>query len=340
AAEPDSLEFWLEYAHLAARRARISVRREAVLQCHDWSTALAGAAARRLLAQPLVFNVHLPQRHSQPRAMENIGLMAADLVIVNSRAVRDEIRARNLPIRRIEVVPNGVDADLFRPAETWPAHGNYILYAGRLVPQKGVDVLLRAFAVLLRRLDCRLVVAGDGLLDLYLRRLTRYLGVPDRVSFRHWQTGPALVKMFQNAAAVAVPSLYEPFGIVALEAMACARAPVASKTGGLAEVVEHGVDGYLVEPGDHLDFARRLLWLLNDPELSRRMGEAARRKAQTYSWESAARQTGALYRDVRYSGEHWLATSEGRSAMDLLYQTFDEEHRQMLAETIGTGVEI
>lgn len=338
AAEPDSIEFWLEYAHLAALRSKLSTRGPAVLQCHDWSTALAGVAARRQLRQPLVFNVHLPQRSDPTQAMENLGLIAADLVIVNSRAVYDEIGARNLPVRRMEVVPNGVDLNVFRPADAWPAHDNYVLFAGRLVPQKGVEVLLRAFAVLLHRVDCPLIVAGDGPLELQMLRVARYLGIPGRVSFRHWQSGSALVELFRNAAVVAIPSIYEPFGIVALEAMACARAPVASNTGGLAEIVEHGVDGYLVEPGDHLDFARRLFQLLNDPARSRRMGDAARRKAERYSWASAARAASHLFREVRYSGEDWSAHPEATRAFEALYQTVDGAHQPLLAETFGIGV--
>jgi 1,4-alpha-glucan branching enzyme len=338
AAEPDSIEFWLNYALGAARHASLSVHGPAVLQCHDWSTALAGVAARRLLGQPLVFNVHLPQRNERALAMENIGLLAADLVIVNSQAVRDEIARRNLPVRRIEIVPNGVDLEVFRPASTWPAHGGYVLFAGRLVPQKGVDVLVRAFAVLLHRLDCTLIVAGDGPLELYLQRLARYSGIPDRISFRHWQRGSDLIELFRNAAAVAVPSLYEPFGIVALEAMACARVPVVSNTGGLAEIVEHGADGYLVEPGDYLDLARRLCSLLTVPAQTLRMGEAARRKAGCYSWRRAALSTANLYGEVHYSGEDWLALPEARSIFHLLHQTLDDAHRAMLVEIIGTGV--
>jgi 1,4-alpha-glucan branching enzyme len=336
-AELESAAFWLRYAAGATRRARLCVSGPAVLQAHDWSTALAAVGARRLLRQPLVFNVHLPQQGGHPLEMENIGLMAADLIIVNSGAVRDEICQRNLPLRRIAVVPNGVDTDLFRPADDWPAHERYILFAGRLVPQKGVDVLLRAFSVLLRRLDYRLMVVGDGLLELYLRRLAKYLGIPNRVSFRDWQTGPALVKIVQNAAVVVVPSHYEPFGIVALESMACARAPVVSRTGGLAEIVEHGVDGYLVEVGDHLDVARRILWLLEDPELSRRMGAAARRKAQRFSWDSAARQAECYYREVRYGGENWLESPEARNTIRLLSQRLNEAERPLLSEIVGGG---
>jgi 1,4-alpha-glucan branching enzyme len=334
----DSIEFWLEYAHRAVDRIKRSGPSNPVLQCHDWGTALAGVAARRLLRRPLVFNVHLPQHGGDTLAIETIGLLAADLVIVNSRSVRDEIASRNLPVRRIEVVPNGVDLELFHPAHTWPAHGGYVLFAGRLVPQKGVDVLVRAFAVLLYRFNCSLVIVGEGPLELYLQRLIRYSGIPDNVFVRHWQSGAELIELFQNAKVVAIPSLYEPFGIVALEAMACARACVASRVGGLAEIIDSGVDGYLVEPGDYLDCARRLFSLLSDADLSRRMGEAARRKAEGYSWTSAAAAMVRLFGDLHYSGEEWSTTHEARAGLQQLYKIFGNDHRAALDETFGTGV--
>lgn len=337
-AEGDSIEFWLEYAFRAADRIKGSGPSSPLLQCHDWSTALAGVAARRLLRAPLVFNVHLPQHGGDSLAMETIGLLAADLVIVNSRSVRDEIVSRNLPVRRIEVVPNGVDLDLFHPAPTWPAHGGYVLFAGRLVPQKGVDVLVRAFAVLLYRFHVSLVIVGQGPLELYLQRLIRYSGIPEHVSVRPWQSGSELIQLLQGAAVVAVPSLYEPFGIVALEAMACARACVASRVGGLSEIIESGVDGYLVEPGDYLDCARRLFSLLSDTDLSRRMGEAARRKAEGYSWTSAAAAMVRLFGDVHYSGEQWATSHEARAGLQQLHQIFGSDHRAALDETFGTGV--
>ena len=331
--ESDSFEFWLEYAHRALKSIKLS-NKPSILQCHDWSTALAGVSARRMFQIPLVFNVHLPQHGGAALASENIGLIAADLVIVNSHSVRDEIMSRNLPVRQIEVVPNGVDLDMFCPTRGWPANHGYVLFAGRLVPQKGVEVLVRAFAVLLHRFKCNLVIAGEGPLELYLQRLVRSLGVPDRVSFRHWQSGSGLIELFQNAAIVVVPSMYEPFGIVALEAMACARCCVASRVGGLKEIIESGIDGYLVEPGDYLDLARRLLPLLTDFDLQSKIGAAGRRKVERYSWKAAAATTTRLFSQLRYSGEGWSITPEAQIAKHELYQLIDDTHKAMLVELL------
>jgi 1,4-alpha-glucan branching enzyme len=289
---PDSPHYWLRFCHAAAEAAVACAPSPAWIHCHDWMTAPAGLRAGRRLERPVVCNVHLPQHSGPALLMENLGLVGADLVLVNSQAVRRELRARRLPMHRLKVLPNGVNPALFRPAQDWPSDGGYILFVGRFVPHKGVDILLRAFGVLLRRYpESRLVIAGEGLFDLYFRRVARFLGFPDRVTFLDWQCGAKLVELYQKAQVVVVPSHYEPFGIVALEAMACGRPVVASRVGGLQEFVDHGVQGYLVKSGDYLDLARRLAALAESPQLRRRMGRAARAQALRYSWDRIATDT-------------------------------------------------
>lgn len=293
------VEHWLCYCQAAARLAEPSAHAAHLVHCHDWMTVLAGARLRQTTGTPLVYNVHLPQAKGLRGVLENLGLLAADVVLVNSQAVRRELLARGLPVRRIEVLPNGVDPEVFRPAADWPSDGGYVLFVGRLVAQKGVENLLRAFGAVLRRCpESRLVLAGDGELELYLGRVARHLGFPDRVQFVGWQTGAALVELYQRARVVVIPSLYEPFGLVALEAMACGRPVVASRIGGLEEVLGDGVEGYLVELGDHLELARRLARLILDRELRERMGAAARRRATGFGWNRVAGHTLALYREL------------------------------------------
>ena len=291
-------QFWLQFC----RRATAMVRQRGgaidLIHSHDWMTVLAGIPLRRLLNAPLIYSVHLPQVTAPHRPIENLGLVWADCVLVNSRAVTEEIARRGLPISSMRVIPNGVDPDSFVPADASRADP-YVLYVGRLVAQKGVDVALHAFGILLRRCPAtRLVVVGDGDQALYLKRVVRYLGIAPRVAFVGWQRGQSLVNLYQQAAVVVVPSLYEPFGMVALEAMACGRPVVASSTGGLAEVVEHDVTGYLVRPGDHLELAQRLAALLLDPARAARLGAAGRRRACDFDWESIAARTERVYESL------------------------------------------
>jgi glycosyltransferase involved in cell wall biosynthesis len=246
----------------------------------------------------MILTVHLAQMSPLNLALENLGLSCADSVIVNSHSVAEEIAARRLAVTGPVVMPNGVDLGRFRPLPRSQV-GHVILFVGRLVPQKGVDVLLRAFATVLRKCPgIRLVIAGDGYQRLYLERLSRHLGLPPHVEFLGWQTGPALARLYQAAEIVVVPSMYEPFGLVALEAMACGRPVVASRTGGLAEVVADGSTGYLVPPGDYLSLAQRMAQLLLEPARAAAMGQAARQEAMRYRWERIAELTHDLYRDT------------------------------------------
>jgi glycosyltransferase involved in cell wall biosynthesis len=293
-----SAEYWLRFCERVTAAGGRSAPAPDLVHCHDWMTALAGIALRSRLGVPLVLTVHLAQMSPLNLALENLGLTCADSVIVNSHGVAEEIAARGLALSRPVIIPNGVDLARFRPPPGPPA-GRMILFVGRLVPQKGVDVLLRAFAVVLHRCPgLRLVIAGDGYQRLYLERLTRHLGLPPHVEYIGWQEGPALARLYQAAELVVIPSMYEPFGLVALEAMACGRPTAASRIGGLAEIIEDGSTGYLVAPGDYLSLAQRMAQLLLDPARAAAMGQAARRKALEYGWEHIAELTHGLYRET------------------------------------------
>ncbi len=281
--------YWLRFCAEAVRQFRYGPQRSFdIVHCHDWLTVLAGIGLRALTHRPLVFSIHLPQVRDVNIDIENLGLAYADRVLVNSEAVKRELATRDVT-SQIVVIPNGVDLNVFTPVRGAKAMSPTVLFVGRLTAQKGVDVLLQALVVLMDKVrDVHLVIAGDGDQFLYLRRLARHLGVPARVTFAGWQTGNDLVKLYQDAWAVAIPSMYEPFGIVSLEAMACARPVVASRTGGLSEVIEDGRSGYLVDPGDHLMLAQRLALLLTDRTRAKQMGAEARRRAEQYDWDRIA----------------------------------------------------
>ena len=288
-------EFWLRFCHEAALAAERSWGRPDVIHAHDWMTVLGGIQMRDALRIPLMFSVHLPQVAEPNVWMESLGLLYSDCVMVNSRAVAAELAEHKLPIRALNVVPNGVDLTRFSVVGPAPRSGT-ILLVGRLVAQKGVDIALRALvAVLSRCPKARLVVAGDGDQALYLQRTARYLGISSHVDFVGWQTGHALVALYQQANVVVVPSRYEPFGLVALEAMACGRPVVASAAGGLAEIVADSETGFLVPPADDLRLAQRIAQLLLDYDTATRLGLAARQRAESYGWDSIAARTEQIY---------------------------------------------
>jgi glycogen synthase len=306
---------WFRFAEFAPSKLerRASKQLPDVIHCHDWVTILAGIKCKWLLHIPLIFHVHLPNRSPLAGSIENLGLVCADLVTVNSETMFVEIMDRRLPIRKLQVVPNGVDVNIFRPADSWPADGGYILFVGRLVEQKGVEYLLRAFYYVREKFpDVRLKIVGDGEFREWLERLAQNLMLSSHVDFLGWIPHGELPALYQAARAIVVPSVFEPFGMVALEAFACKRPAVASRVGGLKEVVRHKVDGFLAEPKDHLDLAQWLMTLLYDLELRKRMGEAgfASIAEENYTWPSIAQQYIEFYEELKHSGPNTTVPDE------------------------------
>ncbi|HFD40816.1 MAG TPA: glycosyltransferase, partial [Anaerolineae bacterium] len=221
---------------------------------------------------------------------------------------------------KISVVPCGVDLNLFRPIPQeeakkvlgLPQERCIILFVGRLEPLKGIDTLLRAIARLAPEMPCwrdELAVViiggapGAGIEQAdaersRLERLRAELGLQDLVTFQGAQAQDTLVYYYSAAEMVVMPSHYESFGMVALEAMACGTPVIASKVGGLAFSVQEGKTGYLVPSGDAATLADRIRLLLKDPDLRQRLGRQAARWAQRYGWPTIADRLLEVYEQV------------------------------------------
>lgn len=290
---------WLKYAR-QAREITDQLMPE-LIHCHDWSTVLAGIIYRWKYKKPLLLHIHLPNYYPLSSDIENLGLISADLVTVNSKAVLQEILDRGLPISQIKVVPNGVNTQVFHPAEDWTAEEPYILFSGRLDKQKGVEYLIRAFFYIKEKFpDISLRIAGDGGYQSYLKRLATNLLISDKVQFLGFKNENELAVLYQKAMVVVVPSVYEPFGMVALEAMACARPVVASRQGGLKELINDRDTGYLAEPENYLDFAQYIMSLLANKGLRQQIGRNAFKyaTAEKFRWSSIAGQYCGYYEEL------------------------------------------
>ena len=216
-----------------------------------------------------------------------------------SRAARSEIaREMGVPASQVAVVPNGVDADVFRPLRDRPrTAGRIVATASADVPLKGLDPLLRAFAMLRARRPAELVVVGRPRPNGPIPRLLDELGLNGSVRFVSGVADAELVALYAGAEAAVVPSLYEGFSLPAVEAMACGLPLVATTGGALPEVV--GDSALLVPPGDASALADQLTVLLADPGLRRSLGERGRRRVLSrFTWEAAARATVERYRRV------------------------------------------
>ena len=219
--------------------------------------------------------------------------------------MRREVSALlGVPTSNIDAIPNGVDMPRWRAAPDqvgvarakYAGSGPLVGFAGRLVHEKGVQHLLHALPELRRdHPGLRAVICGDGPHRGELEDLTRRLGLEEAVSFGGF-VGSSLSATMAATDAMVVPSLYEPFGMVALEA-AAAGAPLAvSATGGLAEIVEPGITGMTFPARDEGELARSVSTLLADPPGARRMVATAKTMvSRRYSWGMVGEQTAAAY---------------------------------------------
>lgn len=201
--------------------------------------------------------------------------------IAPTRFVKRKLEEHGIAAGKIEVLPHSIDLSDYRPR---PGQGEHVLYVGRLSPEKGVLTLLRAMKTVRSR---PLLVVGDGLQREELVRFAKTEGL-DHVAFLGPKTGAELRDLIRGALLVVVPSVwYEVTGLVLYEAFACGKPVVASRIGGIPEVVDDGVNGLLVEPGNPDELAAAIQHLLDRPALVAEMGGCALEKVRRLNDETA-----------------------------------------------------
>ena len=225
-----------------------------------------------------------------------------------SRSLAELIaRAWNIPAERIAVVPNPIHAE-GALAEEQPATTPTVLFVGRFEPRKGIHVLMEAIPTVLQAVpQARFVcvggpaagIRGQEMFAKELAARVERLRAGERVQFIPWQHRAELQRYYRQCSVVVVPSLYENYPSVCLEAMAHGRAVIGSRAGGIPEIVEDAVTGWLVPPGDHRALAEALVDALTHSERAQRAGQAGRLAAQSrLSPENVARQTAEYYTEV------------------------------------------
>jgi len=256
---------------------------------------------------PVLLTMHSPVPDDAARTDTLCGraLRSASWVNCNSHAVRRDL-CRLLPelADRSSVTYYGMDPPALAPAPR-PRAAPRILGFGRLVTDKGFDVAVRAFATVVRRLpSARLVLAGEGAARPELERLASALGLAESVEFVGAVAPEDVPALLDRASLVVVPSRWdEPFGLVALEAALMARPVVATRVGGLVEVVENGTTGVVVDPDDPDALAGAMLVLLEDPATADRLGRAARARAEArFGWDRCVAEYAGLYERSRNIG--------------------------------------
>ena len=295
-----------------------------VIHAHYWLSGVAGLELRERWGVPMVQMFHTLGKLKNSVAQGPEELEPALRIAEESRIVRnaDRIVAANVVERAhlvwyygasaeaISVIPCGVDTELFQPMSQAAAKDllelppeSALLYVGRLEPIKGLETLLEAMARIGG--SARLyIVGGDsdepsGPHAARLRTRVAALGLDRRVRFLGAQPQRRLRYFYAAAEATVMPSYYESFGMVALEAMACGSPVVASRVGGLTTTVKDGVTGYLVPEGDAVALSERLERLLHDPETRARLGREATRWAADHRWPCVAEAVCRLYSELR-----------------------------------------
>jgi glycogen(starch) synthase len=286
-----------------------------VVHAHDWLVAHAAAGVKEVLGVPLVATVHATEagRHQGwlptevNRAIHTVEwwlTYEARRVITCSGYMRWEVtRLFDLPPDSVDVVANGIDPSRWRADRTAvesvrSAYGDPLLcFIGRLEYEKGVQTLLRAMPRLRRRHPgVRLVIAGSGTHESELRTLARSLRLGRSAVFAGQLTGDELAALGAAADVALVPSIYEPFGMVALEAAAAGTPLVVADTGGLREFVDPGVTGLRFATEDVAGLADAVSALLRDEVLARRLAQRARTLVERdYGWPRVAARTAETY---------------------------------------------
>jgi glycosyltransferase involved in cell wall biosynthesis/O-antigen/teichoic acid export membrane protein len=226
--------------------------------------------------------------------VESLGVRLHGRYVAVSDDLAETIRQRN-PRAVVTPVPNGVEAESF---EVDTSDSGDVVYLGRLeIAQKGCDLLLEAFARVADRTDAQLILAGDGPDRRKLAQMADALGIADRVVFAGRVDGRAKHELLAGARLVAMPSRFETFGMVAVEALACGTAVLAFEIPCLRAVVPPDC-GELVPPFDVSAYADRLLALLTDPDRTMAMGARGRDFARAYDWDVIADQQAEVYLEV------------------------------------------
>jgi starch synthase len=313
-----------------------------LVHCHTWYTHLGGLLVQHASSVPLVITVHSleplrPWKREQLGGgydlsswVERTALESADAVIAVSKGTRDDVLSHfAVKPERVHVIHNGIDAEFFGSdpgTDALKRHGvdaarPYVLFVGRITRQKGIVHLVRAIS----RLDPQIgVVLAAGQPDTPELAAEVAAGVtaaqherPNVVWIPEMLSREEIRQLYSHAAIFVCPSVYEPFGITNLEAMACERPVVATAVGGIPEVVVDGETGVLVPvefatddamtPADPdrlaADLAAAINALMADPARRDAMGEAGRRRAvERFAWSAIADRTAALYGELLRGG--------------------------------------
>jgi len=289
-----------------------------VVHAHTWYADMGGLWISQLHRIPLIVTLHSmeplrPWKADQLGSgylvsswIEKTAVEAAHRVIAVSHKMREDILAHfDADPARVVVIHNGIDPDQFKRTEARDAlerlgvRSPYVLFVGRITDQKGIFHLLEASRRLPAGVQVVVCASAPDTPEIAERLRRAVAELPNVRWINEMVAVDVVTQLYSHAAVFACPSVYEPFGLINLEAMACETAVVASAVGGILEVVEDGKTGVLVPPARPDALADALNTLLANPTLAREMGRAGRRRVEAhFSWTSIAERTEQVYAEA------------------------------------------
>jgi glycogen synthase len=300
-----------------------------VFHAHDWLVATAGIGLKHVFRKPLLVTMHSTEigrrdgLHTTTEKMINeteawLTYEAWRVVCCSDYMMQHVKWAFGLPNDKLVMVPNGVnphvydglekqDLTAFRRIFALPEE-KIVLYVGRLVYEKGIHILINAVPKVLEKVNAKFVIVGSGYMKEQLSNIVKSMGLEHKVLFTGFVEEENLLKLQKCADVSVVPSLFEPFGIVALEAMAAKSPIVVSDTGGLSEIVDHDLSGIKAYPNNADSLAWGITKILLDKNFRNRVIENAYKKIlEKYDWNKIAQQTRHVYEGIlsEYSKSFW-----------------------------------
>jgi len=290
-----------------------------IIHAHDWLVAFAAKTLKHAYDIPLVSTIHATEYgrnwglHNETQryisSVEWLLSYESWRVIVNSEFMKNEIRhIFQVPEDKIRVIPNGVNLDKFKGyspdanfRRKYAADNEKIIfYVGRIVNEKGVQVLIDAMPKVISNYnDVKVVIAGKGPLLESLKEKADAMNIGCKIYFTGFIDDNELHNLYKCANIAVFPSLYEPFGIVALEGMLAEVPVIVSDTGGLGETVNHGVDGLKFYSGNANSLADCILNILYNPSSAEEMKKNALEKVKKhYNWDVISSRTKAVYKEI------------------------------------------
>jgi glycosyltransferase involved in cell wall biosynthesis len=294
-----------------------------LVHVHDWLSAYTGIALKHMRRKPLVATIHSTEmgrrgglRNEYERHIHEmewwLSYEAWNVICCSNYMQREVSSNLNCPVGKMAVIPNGFAKSEVQPS-TELTRRDYaqdqekiVLYVGRLVYEKGPQLLLEASSKL-RDLCLKFIFVGDGAMRSYLIDLSKRLGVSERTYFLGYVSDAQLWAFYKWSSMAVFPSIYEPFGIVALEAMGAGVPAIVSATGGLDEIVQDGFNGLKFTAGSSDSLAYQIRRIYGDDNLVRRVVGNAKSTLDKYSWDEAAESTLGIYRRVlgEYAKGNW-----------------------------------